>query len=221
MVEVVADCLERDCHEKFHHLVLGVSDGEEGIDRLRACMTALGNKFPNEGNHRVRLLIARGFAGPDGGNGLSRDLEEGLGNRAVSSDAVAAFVFQARGEQGESALLRGERGFAPFSVQRQVAFQHFGRIGKDAHQVRNEAERLLDAFQGRLGAGRRVGDGQGLEEGCGGAHIILLGWLFFFYDLLVTSITGVGRRLTVIFDVSNVAPPHGLTSGQLPRADES
>ena len=49
-----------------------------------------------------------------------------------------------------------ERGFAPFSIQRQVAFQHCGRIGKGRHQVRDEAEGFLDAFQGGSGGGRRI-----------------------------------------------------------------
>ena len=57
------------------------------------------NKFPDEGNQRIRLLVACGLAGPDGGNGLRGNFLEGLGNRAVSSDAVAAFIFQACGEQ--------------------------------------------------------------------------------------------------------------------------
>jgi hypothetical protein len=29
-------------------------------------MAALGNKFPDEVNHRVRFLVSRGFTGPDG-----------------------------------------------------------------------------------------------------------------------------------------------------------
>ena len=116
--------------------------------------------------------------------------------------------------------LRGERCFVPFSVQRQVAFQHFGRIGKDRHQVRDEAEAFLDAFHGGLGGGWRIGDGQGFEEVCGGVHIIYWVGCFSFIFCLRLAL-GHGRRLPESFDVSNEAQPHGPTSGRLPQADES
>ena len=69
-------------------------------------MPALGNKLPTREIMAVRFLVAGRFAGTDGCNCLGGNFQEGFGHRAVSSDAIAAFIFQARGEQGESALLR-------------------------------------------------------------------------------------------------------------------
>ena len=43
MVQVVADCLERDGKQKFHHLFFSVSDSDEVLKAGLACAAALAN----------------------------------------------------------------------------------------------------------------------------------------------------------------------------------
>lgn len=163
MVEVVADGLERDGHQEFHHLRLGESGGQKCVDRRRLGVAAFGNEFANQVNQRIRLLVAGRFAGADGGNGFAGDFLKRLGNGAVGGGAIAAAILQTRGEQGEVALLRREGGLFPFRIQRQIAFQHLGRMGKRRHEIGDEAKAFLDACHDWLGGFRRIGDGQGLK----------------------------------------------------------
>jgi len=195
MVEVVADRFKRNRHQELHHLGLGETHREECVNRRTARMTALRDQFPDEADQRIRLLVAGGLVGTDRGNGRGRHFLKGFGNRAVSSGAIAAFILQTGGEEGKIAFLRGERGFSPFRIQRQVAFQHFGRVGKGRHQVRDKAKAFLNGFHDGFGAGRRVGNGQWLEEVCGRIHIILLVRLFNYLFCLPHRSSGDVMRL--------------------------
>jgi hypothetical protein len=48
MVEVVADCLERDAEEQFHHLRLRVAGSEKTRDALGFGMATLRDEFTYE-----------------------------------------------------------------------------------------------------------------------------------------------------------------------------
>ena len=154
MVEVVAHRRQSDADGELLQGG-GVVDGSEEIP-----LGAFRSEAPSRNDVRsdlhkgipFRLLERRPV--PDGGDrGGGRPHR--LQHRRVERCAVAATVLHGRGEQDDLAFLSREGRMVPGPVQSEVAVQRGRRVGKSRHQIRYEAQPLLNLVQPGLRPFRR------------------------------------------------------------------
>jgi hypothetical protein len=96
----------------------------------------------------------------------------------MGSSAVVAMVLYACCQEDELPFSGSERSLLIGTIQGKIALQDGWVVREDGHQVRDEAERLLNVFKNRLGSFGCSCDGQWCEEGIGcSAHVCIAPWL--------------------------------------------
>ena len=83
MLEIVADGLESNAEQQFHHLLLPVASGDEVLNSFSLRIAALANQFLHEGYEGIELLIGYWRVVANGGYNFSRCVQSSFRDRGM------------------------------------------------------------------------------------------------------------------------------------------